>query len=116
MYSDLVKNIVEKLNETELLLTQGQDSRVEILGICHLEDLEGFILGLKIFNDLQCSDSTLHLINNYVEVRLRNPGAAISTSLLRWHPVLVELDLHNLNDLSSMLEGIWDAMDYKNVH
>jgi len=104
--------MIKKLNETELLLTQEQDGRVEILGSCHLDDLERYITGLKIFDDLRSYDSTLHLISNLVEVRLRNPNAAIDTNLLRWHPVLVTLDLHDLGDLSSMLEGLWYAIDH----
>lgn len=111
MYSDLVKNMIEKLNETELLLTQKQDGQVEILGTCHLDDLEHIITGLQIFDDLRSSDSTLYLISNFVEVRLRNPRAIIDTDMLHWHPVLVQIDLHNLNDLSSMLEGIWYVTD-----
>lgn len=112
MYSNLVKNMIEKLNETELLLTQRQDDRVEILGVCRLDNLEHFITGLQILDDLRCSDSTLHLISNIVEVRLKNPKAAIDTDMLHWHPILVELDLQDLDDLSSMLEGIWRAIEH----
>lgn len=111
MYSNLVKKMIERFNETELLLTQGQDGQVEILGTCHLDELEHFIVGLKVFDDLRSPDSTLHLINNFVEVRLKNPNAAVDTNLLHWHPVLVELDLHDLDDLSTMLEGLWAALD-----
>ena len=112
MYSNLVKNMIKKLNETELLLTQKQDNRVEILGSCRLDTLEHFIEGLQIFDGLRSSDSTLHLISNHVEVRLRNPNAAIDTDMLHWHPVLVELDLYDLDDLETMLKGIWWAIEH----
>lgn len=112
MYSNLVKNMIEKLNESELLLTQKQNSQIEILGVCHLDELEHIISGLQIFDDLRSSDSTLHLISNFVDVHLRNPNAAIDINTLHWHPILVTLDLHDLDDLSSMLEGIWYVMEY----
>ena len=111
MYSNLVKNMIEKFNENELLLTQRYDHQVEILGTCHLDELEHFITGLQIIADLRCPYSTLHLISNLVEVRLRNPNAEVNTNMLYWHPVLIGLDLHNLDDLSSMLEGLWYVMD-----
>lgn len=115
MYSNLVKNMIEKFNESELLLTQEQDGRVEILGLCHLDDLEHFITGLQTLDNLRCHYSTLQLISNIVEVRLRNPDAAIDTNLLRWHPVLVELDLHDLENLNTMLNGIWYAIEHPSV-